>query len=56
MCLFVGAVLLRPHYYGWSGIVTGALVATIVEGVPLWFDDNVTIPVAAALTFLVCYR
>ena len=57
MCLFIGVSLLRPQYYGWGGIVAGALVATVVEAVPMFhLNDNLTIPVAAALTFLVCYR
>jgi dolichol kinase len=55
MCLFIGAVLLRPAFYGWSGIVAGALVATLIEFLSLRLDDNVTIPLAATLTFLVCY-
>ncbi len=55
MCLFIGVILLRPHYYGWTGIVAGALVATVVELVPIRLNDNVTIPAAAALTFLACY-
>jgi dolichol kinase len=56
MCLFIGVSLLRPNYYGWTGIVAGAVVATVVEAVPIFrLNDNVTIPVAAALTFLACY-
>ena len=56
MCLFIGVTLLRPRYYDWSGIVAGAFVATVMEGLPWRFNDNFTIPVSAALTFLVCYR
>ncbi len=41
-CLFVG----------WIGVPLAALTA-IVEGLPLPFDDNLTIPVAAALFFIV---
>jgi glycerol-3-phosphate acyltransferase PlsY len=56
MCLAIGVALLRPHYYEWSGIVAGAAVATLAEALPLRLNDNLTIPVAATLTFLACYR
>jgi len=55
MCLFVGWALLRPNYYGWDGIVIGALVATIAEALPSRLNDNFTIPAAATLAFLFCF-
>jgi len=42
ICLFVG----------WIGVVLAALMA-VVEGLPSPIDDNLTIPVAAALFFLI---
>ena len=42
VCLFVG----------WIGVVLAALTA-VVEGLPWPIDDNLTIPVAAALFFLI---
>jgi dolichol kinase len=50
MCLFVGAVFFKPDY-GWPLVVLGALTATILEGVSLPINDNLSIPAATSLVF-----
>lgn len=54
VCLLIGVVLLRPGY-GWHGVVLGAAVATALEWGLLSFDDNLTIPIGAALALLAAY-
>jgi dolichol kinase len=53
-CLLIGNFLLRPAY-SWSGVIAGALTATVVEIGFFPVDDNVTIPVASALVLMLCY-
>jgi dolichol kinase len=53
-CLIIGQTLLRP-YYGWSGIVAGALTATVVELGFIPINDNLLIPLASSISFLICY-
>ena len=54
ICLFIGAVILRPEY-GWHGVVIGALAATAFEAGLVPLDDNFTIPLGSALVLLLCY-
>lgn len=45
VCLAVGAALGLP----WPAAVAGAAACTLVEAIPLGFDDNALLPVASAL-------
>ena len=46
MCLLVAMVV--PHLPLWVGI-TGALIATVVEGISLPIDDNFSVPLVSGL-------
>jgi dolichol kinase len=54
VCLIAGVVLLRPQY-GWSGIVVGALTATVFELGILPVNDNFLIPAASSIAMIICY-
>lgn len=54
ICVFIGAVLLRPAY-SWHGILAGAVAATVVEWGIFPVDDNVAIPVASSLVLMLSY-
>jgi dolichol kinase len=45
ICLGLGALLLPQHP---AAVAAGAITATLVEALPLPFDDNWTMPLAAA--------
>jgi len=54
VCVIVGQMLIAPEF-GWTGVLMGAFVATLIEGLPLPVDDNFSIPVGAALMFCFFY-
>jgi dolichol kinase len=55
VCLITGVVLLRPEF-PWNGILIGAVVATVVEGVGIPnLNDNFLIPLTSAIVFFLTY-
>ena len=47
-------MLLRPEF-GWSGILLGAIIVSIVEVGYIPMNDNLLIPLAASVAFMICY-
>lgn len=54
VCLLVGVLMLRPEF-GWHGVILSAVIATLFERGVVPLNDNFTIPVAAAVAFLISY-
>ena len=49
-CLVWGSVVVAVAHVPWSVIVAGAIVATVVEALPIPLDDNLGITLAAGYT------
>jgi dolichol kinase len=54
VCLLVGATILRPAY-DWSGVLAGAVAATLLELVPIRLNDNFLIPAGSSLVMMIFY-
>lgn len=51
-CVLIGFFVVLPGY-GWKGVLVGATAATVFEWGVIPLDDNFTVPIGSALTFLI---